>query len=40
MLRCAKALAWLRGDQYVTPEHIYYEEFVDGNVLKYKIVGK
>jgi hypothetical protein len=25
---------------YVTPEHIYYEEFVDGNVLKYKIVGK
>jgi hypothetical protein len=25
---------------FVTPEHIYYEEFVDGNVLKYKIVGK
>lgn len=25
---------------YVTPEHIYYEEFVDGGVLKYKIVGK
>lgn len=25
---------------FVTPEHIYYEEFIDGNVLKYKIVGK
>lgn len=24
---------------YVTPENIYYEEFVDGNVLKYKVVG-
>ncbi len=24
---------------FVTPEHIYYEEFVEGNVLKYKIVG-
>jgi hypothetical protein len=25
---------------FVTPENIYYEEFVDGNVIKYKIVGK
>ncbi len=24
---------------FVTPEHVYYEEFVDGNTLKYKIVG-
>lgn len=24
---------------FVTPEHIYYEEFVDGNLLKYKVVG-
>jgi len=24
---------------YVTPEHIYYEEFVEGNILKYKVVG-
>ena len=25
---------------YVTPENIYYEEFIDGGVLKYKVVGK
>ena len=25
---------------YVTPENIFYEEFVDGNILKYKVVGK
>jgi hypothetical protein len=25
---------------YVTPEHIYYEEFIDNGVLKYKVVGK
>ncbi len=25
---------------YVTPENIYYEEFIDGNILKYKVVGK
>ncbi len=24
---------------YVTPENIYYEEFIDGNILKYKVVG-
>ncbi|MEN9697036.1 MAG: hypothetical protein RLZ56_457 [Bacteroidota bacterium] len=24
---------------YVTPEHIYYEEFIEGNVLKYRVVG-
>jgi len=24
---------------YMTPENIYYEEFVDGNILKYKVVG-
>jgi len=23
MIRCAKALAWLRGDEYVTPQHIH-----------------
>jgi MoxR-like ATPase len=23
MIRCAKALAWLRGDEYVTPKHIH-----------------
>lgn len=23
MIRCAKALAWLRGDDYVTPQHIH-----------------
>ena len=25
---------------YVTPEHIYYEEFIDYGVTKYKVVGK
>jgi len=25
---------------YVTPEHIYYEEFIDNGILKYKVVGK
>jgi hypothetical protein len=25
---------------YVTPEHIYYEEWIDNGVLKYKVVGK
>jgi len=24
---------------FVTPENIFYEEFVDGNVMKYKVVG-
>lgn len=24
MIRCAKALAWLRGDEYVTPAHIHH----------------
>lgn len=24
MVRCAKALAWLRGDEYVTPQHILH----------------
>lgn len=24
MMRCAKALAWLRGEEYVTPEHIHH----------------
>jgi MoxR-like ATPase len=23
LIRCAKALAWLRGEEYVTPEHIH-----------------
>jgi hypothetical protein len=25
---------------YVTPENIYYEEFIENGVLKYKVVGK
>ena len=27
LVRCAKALAWLRGDEYVTPEHIHEVAF-------------
>jgi hypothetical protein len=25
---------------YVTKDNVYYEEYVDGNVLKYKVIGK
>ena len=35
LLRCAKALAWLRGDQYVTPEHIHH---IATSVLRHRIL--
>lgn len=34
LIRCAKALAWLRGDAYVTPEHIHDVAFP---VLRHRI---
>lgn len=34
LIRCAKALAWLRGDDYVTPKHIHYVAFP---VLRHRI---
>jgi MoxR-like ATPase len=34
LLRCAKALSWLRGDQYVTPQHIHDVAFP---VLRHRI---
>jgi MoxR-like ATPase len=34
LLRCAKALAWLRGEEYVTPEHI---QQVAPSVLRHRI---
>lgn len=35
MIRCAKALAWLRGDEYVTPAHIHS---VALPVLRHRII--
>jgi MoxR-like ATPase len=35
LVRCAKALAWLRGDEYVTPKHIH---FIAGPVLRHRII--
>lgn len=35
MIRCAKALAWLRGDEYVTPAHIHS---VAPSILRHRIV--
>jgi MoxR-like ATPase len=35
MIRCAKALAWLRGDEYVTPNHIHA---VAPPILRHRIV--
>ena len=35
LARCARSLAWLRGDQYVTPEHI---QAVAGDVLRHRIL--
>jgi MoxR-like ATPase len=35
MIRCAKALAWLRGDDYVTPLHIHS---VAPSILRHRIV--
>lgn len=35
MIRCAKALAWLRGDEYVTPIHIHH---VAPPILRHRII--
>lgn len=35
MIRCAKALAWLRGDEYVTPKHIHS---VAPAILRHRII--
>lgn len=35
MVRCAKALAWLRGDDYVTPKHIHQ---IAVPVLRHRII--
>lgn len=35
MIRCAKALAWLRGDEHVTPKHIHQ---VAAPVLRHRII--
>jgi MoxR-like ATPase len=35
MIRCAKALAWLRGDEYVTPMHIHS---VAPPILRHRII--
>jgi len=35
MIRCAKALAWLRGDEYVTPTHI---QSVAPPILRHRII--
>lgn len=35
LIRCAKALAWLRGEEYVTPQHIHD---VAPSVLRHRIV--
>ncbi len=35
MIRCAKALAWLRGDEYVTPKHIHT---IAAPILRHRII--
>jgi MoxR-like ATPase len=35
MIRCSKALAWLRGDEYVTPKHVHS---VAPCILRHRIV--
>ncbi len=35
MIRCAKALAWLRGDEYVTPQHIHA---IAAPILRHRII--
>ncbi|MBX9923575.1 MAG: MoxR family ATPase [Rhabdochlamydiaceae bacterium] len=35
MIRCAKALAWLRGDEFVTPKHIHS---VAAPILRHRII--
>jgi MoxR-like ATPase len=36
MVRAAKALAWLRGDEYVTPQHIH---FVAAPILRHRLIS-
>lgn len=35
MIRCAKALTWLKGDEYVTPQHIHS---VAPSILRHRII--
>ncbi|MBA2727154.1 MAG: MoxR family ATPase [Parachlamydiaceae bacterium] len=35
MIRCSKALAWLRGDEFVTPEHIHS---VAPSILRHRLI--
>jgi MoxR-like ATPase len=35
LIRCAKALAWLRGDEYVTPKHLHQ---VAAPILRHRII--
>lgn len=35
MIRCAKALAWLRGNDYVTPQHIHS---IASSILRHRII--
>jgi len=35
LIRCAKALAWLRGDEFVTPQHIHS---VAPSILRHRII--
>jgi MoxR-like ATPase len=35
MIRCAKALAWLRGDEYVTPKHVH---IIAPPILRHRII--
>jgi MoxR-like ATPase len=35
MIRCAKALAWLKGDEFVTPEHIHN---VAPSILRHRLI--
>lgn len=35
MMRCAKALAWLRGEEYVTPQHIHH---IAPSILRHRIL--
>lgn len=35
LIRCAKALAWLRGEEYVTPQHIHH---IAAPILRHRII--
>lgn len=35
LIRCAKALAWLRGDEYVTPQHIHS---LAPSILRHRVI--